>query len=335
MIHSSRPDKKQKKRISVRFLIFGVLFVVLVISGYLVFREGTLPVNAQNTTSVIFTIEPGESINSIIRRLKSEGLIRNRLVFYTVVRISGIEKRIQAGKFRLSPSMDAKTLAEELTHGTNDTWITIIEGLRKEEVAEEIKEHLGIPVIEITSRAREGYLFPDTYLVPAGITAEGLLREMSENYETKVTPAIIASARERGLSEEELIILASLVEREARSEAARRAVAAIMLRRLRENMPLQIDATVQYALGYSTAEKSWWRKRLTLDDLKIDHPYNTYKNTGLPPGPIASPSLLSIIAVAEADMDTPYLYYITGNDNKMYYAETYEKHQENIRKYLR
>lgn len=335
MITKEKPQLKAKRQPAPRLLVFLVVLVIVLLAGYLVYREGTLPVNAKNTTYKMFTITPGESMNSIIRRLESEGFIRNRLVFYSVIRIKGIEKKVQAGKFRLSPSMDAYTLAEELTHGTDDTWITIIEGLRKEEIAEKIKEELGIPVIEITSRAKEGYLFPDTYLVPAGITAEGMLQAMMNNFRAKVTPTILASARERGLSEEELIILASLVEREARSEEARRQVAAIMLRRLREDMPLQIDATVQYALGYDVNEKSWWRRGLTLEDLKIDHPYNTYVNKGLPPSPICSPSLLSIIAVAEASMDTPYLFYITGNDNRMYYAKDFEEHQENIRKHLR
>ncbi len=327
--------KKKGNPIALRLGIVGIVLFVLLLGAFLVYREGTLPVNAKNTTSKIFTIEPGEAIDKIIRRLESEGLIRNRLVFYTVIKQKGIDMKIQAGKFRLSPSMNAYTLAEELTHGTDDTWITVIEGLRKEEIAEEIKDKLGIPVIELASIAQEGYLFPDTYLFPSSTTAEEVIEAFNANYKAKVTPGIIAAGEDLGLSEKELITLASLVEREARSEEARRNVASIMLRRIQEDMPLQIDATVQYALGYDTAEKTYWKKNLTLADLEIDSPYNTYKNAGLPPGPICSPSLSSIIAVSEADPSTPYLFYITGNDNKMHYGRTLEEHNANIERYLK
>jgi UPF0755 protein len=326
--------KKKGNPIALRFIILGIVLLVILLSAFLIFREGSLPVNAKNTTSKIFTIEPGEAIDKIIRRLESDGLIRNRLVFYTVIKQKGIDIKIQAGKFRLSPSMDAYALAEELTHGTDDTWITVIEGLRKEEIAEEIKDKLGIPVIELASIGKEGYLFPDTYLFPSSTSAEEVIKAFNANYKTKVTPEIIASAQELGLTEPELIILASLVEREARSEEARRNVASIMLKRLQEDMPLQIDATVQYAHGYNTNEKTYWKKNLTFDDLEIDSPYNTYKNQGLPPGPICSPSLSSIIAVSEANPSTPYLFYITGNDNKMHYGRNLDEHNANIKRYL-
>ncbi len=326
--------KKKDNPIALRFIILGVVLFVILLGVFLISREGALPVNAKNTTSKIFTIEPGEPIDKIIRRLESEGLIRNRLVFYSVIKQKGIDVKIQAGKFRLSPSMDAYTLAEELTHGTDDTWITVIEGLRKEEIAEEIKDKLGIPVIELASIAEEGYLFPDTYLFPSSTTAEEVIEAFNANYKAKVTPGITSAAQELGLSEKELITLASLVEREARSDEARRNVASIMLRRISEEMPLQIDATVQYAIGYDTSEKSYWKKNLSFKDLEVDSPYNTYKNAGLPPGPICSPSLSSIIAVSEADPSTPYLYYITGNDNKMHYGRTLEEHNANIERYL-
>lgn len=317
-----------------KLLIFLLVIIIIGIAGLLIFREGTLPINSKNTTSKIFTIEPGEALNSIIRRLESEGYIRSRLAFYVVVRQKGIEKKIQAGRFRLSPSMDAYMLAEELTHGTDDTWVTVIEGLRKEEIAQVISKELNIPEVELTSIAKEGYLFPDTYLFPQTASAEAVVNAMYQNYKAKVSPDILASAQSNGLSEDELITLASLVEREARSDEARRAVASIMLRRIKEDMPLQVDASVQYVIGYYAPEKRWWKENLTFEDLKIESPYNTYTNPGLPPGPISSPSLSSIIAVSEATANTPYLFYITGKDGKMYYSEDYEGHQRNIERHL-
>jgi UPF0755 protein len=325
--------KNQSSGNTTRIFIFLLVVGIILLAGYLIFREGTLPVNEKNTATKIFVIPPGQALSTISKRLESEGLIRNRLVFFTVIKERGIDKKIQAGSYRLSPSMNAYTLAEELTHGTNDTWITIIEGQRKEEIADTVANTFGIKASEFIAAAKEGYLFPDTYLFPNQVTAEDITTALYKNYKTKVTPDILASAKENGLSEDDLITLASLVEREARTEESRRMVASILLHRIEEKMPLQIDATVQYVLGYDKEQKTWWRKGLTLDNLKFQSFYNTYVNPGLPPGPICSPSLSSIIAVSEADPNTPYLFYITGKDNKMHYAKTYEDHQKNIEVY--
>ena len=289
--------------------------------------------NEKNNTTKMFIIPPGQALSMISKRLESEGLIRNRLVFFTVIKEKGLDKKIQAGSYRLSPSMNAYTLAEALTHGTNDTWITVLEGQRKEEVAETVASTYGIKTAEFEAIVREGYLFPDTYLFPNQVTAEDINSALYKNYKSKVTPDILASAKEVGLTEDKLIILASLVEREARTEESRKQVASILLHRIAEKMPLQIDATVQYALGYDKEQKTWWRKGLTLDNLKFQSFYNTYVNQGLPPGPICSPSLSAIIAVSEANPNTPYLFYITGKDNKMHYAKTFEEHNKNIEIY--
>ena len=330
----NQTEKNKKPFFLSRLFILVIVIVFSAGAAFLFFREGTLAVQPQDTTAEIFTIESGEALNSVIRRLESEGLIRSRLVFYLVIKQLGIEREIQAGKFRLSPSMNAYTLAEELTHGTEDTWITVIEGLRKEEISEIISAELDIPAVEIESIAEEGYLFPDTYLFPQTASAEAVVDAMYQNYKQKVTPEMLEKADALGLDEDQLITLASLVEREARSQEAREAVASIMLRRIEEGMPLQVDATVQYALGYDPQQKTWWRKDLLFKDLEVDSPYNTYANPGLPPGPIASPSLSSIIAVTEATPNTPYLFYITGNDGRMYYAEDLDQHNVNIERHL-
>lgn len=316
-----------------RLFIFLLVVGIALLVGYLIFREGTLPVNSANKTEKTFVIPPGQVLSTISKRLESEGLIRNRLVFFIVIKERGIDKRIQAGSYRLSASMNAYNLAEALTHGTNDTWITVIEGQRKEEIADSVASTYGIKASEFIAAAREGYLFPDTYLFPNQVTAEEIVNTMYKNYKSKVTPDVLASAKENGLSEEQLITLASIVEREARTEESRRMVASILLHRIEEKMPLQIDATVQYVLGYDKEQKTWWRKGLSLDDLKFQSFYNTYVNPGLPPGPICNPSLSAIKSVSEADANTPYLFYITGKDNKMHYAKTFEEHNKNIAAY--
>ncbi len=317
-----------------KIAIFITILVVLALGGFLFYKEGMLPVNKSATESQIFVISPGEDLDSIINKLSKENLIRNRLIFYLIVKQKGIERKIQAGDFRLSKSMTAEEIADELTHGTIDVWVTVPEGLRKEEIAEIMATTFDIPETEFNELSDEGYLFPDTYLVPKNPTAQQIIDIMSANFESKFSDEIRQKAREKGMTEEELLIFASIIEKEA-FKHDKQQVADILYRRLQENYPLQVDATVQYALGYQASEKRWWKSRTTFADLEYNSPYNTYKNTGLPPAPISNPGIASIEAAAEADEDTPYLFYLHDQNGKTYYAKTYEEHQRNIEKYLR
>ena len=262
----------------------------------------------------MFLIKQGEPLNLIVNNLASEGLIRNKIVFYLIVKKLGIERKIQAGDFRISENMSAQEVASNLTHGTIDIWLTLIEGMRKEEMAQIISKTLDIPEIEIIRTTKEGYIFPDTYLVPRTATAEIVLSIINKNFESKFDEKLHTQAKNKKLTEKQVLILASLVEREARQSSTREKVAGIILKRYLADWPLQIDATVQYVLGYQPNEKSWWKKELTEDDLKIDSPFNTYKNKGLPPEPIANPSLSSIKAVINANENTPYWYYLTDKN---------------------
>lgn len=310
--------------------VFAVVFFGLI----LFYREGQLPVNKNNKESKIFVINQGEGLNAIVKKLSTEELIRSRIVFYLVVKQLGIEKKIQAGDFRLSQSMTAKQLAEGLTHGTVDEWVQIVEGLRKEEVAEIVSKKFSFTENEFNSLANEGYLFPDTYLIPRKASAKFIVSLLTNTFDQKYSPEFQQKATRLGLSRTQVVTLASIVEREARSKPSKNQVASILLKRIQKNMPLQVDATVQYVLGYRIREKTWWKKNLTTEDLKTDSPYNTYVHAGLPPGPICNPGIDAIDAVVNADLSTPYLFYITGNDNKMHYAATAEEHQKNIEKYL-
>ena len=137
-----------------QFLFIFIVIVATVI--YLIYREGTLPVDKTDNTPKIFKVEKGQSLNSITNNLSKEGLIRNKVVFYLIVKRLGIEKSIQAGEFQLAPSMNAETIAKSLTHGTVDTWVTIIEGLRKEEIAEILSQKFSISEVEFNKEAEEG-----------------------------------------------------------------------------------------------------------------------------------------------------------------------------------
>lgn len=309
------------------------LLIVVSISFYLFYKEGSLPVNKNNTTSKIFVVKQGEPLDTIVNGLDNEDLIRNKIVFYLVVKKLGIERKIQAGEFRLSPNMSAGEVANALTHGTLDIQITLIEGMRKEEMAQVISKTLDIPEIEIIRSTKEGYIFPDTYMFPKNATMDTVLSIIKNN--NKFADVIKTISKKSKLTEKEVFILASLVEREARQPATREKIAGIILKRYLADWPLDLDASLQYILGYQPLEKTWWKNNLTDEDKKIDSPYNTYKNKGLPPEPICNPSLSSIEAVLNANASTPYWYYLTDNNGVMHYSVTLEEHEANVQKYLR
>lgn len=316
-----------------RLIILLFVTVTIALVGWLIYKEGTLPINKTDKSTKIFVIQPGQGLNAIANNLAINKFIRNRIIFYLIIKSQGAERKIQAGDFRLSPSMNVFQIIEELQHGTLDIWVTIIEGLRKEEIAQILSQKFKIAEVDIIQKATEGYLFPDTYLIPTQANTEMILKIMEENFEKKFAP-IRNQVKELKLTEMEAVTLASLVEREARDKQDRPIVASIILKRLRNDWPLQIDASIQYALGYQTAEKTWWKQNLTEADLKIDSPYNIYKNPGLPPDPICNPGLASLEAVANADINTPYWYYISDKTGKMHYSKTLEEHNANIDKYL-
>ena len=150
------------KKMRIAFL----LILLVLLGAYFVFQEGSLPVDKTNAGSVIFVVHKGEGLYAITKRLATEGLIRSRLVFLFIAKQMGIEKNIQAGDFRLNKRMNASQVAEQLTHGTLDEWVTIIEGMRKEEIALKLKDQFPISEIKFVESAHEGQLFPDTYLIP-------------------------------------------------------------------------------------------------------------------------------------------------------------------------
>ena len=322
---------KSKNRIKTAFFVT----VLLILIGYVFFLEGSLPVNKNNKATKIFVVNQGESITSIIKKLYQADLIRSRLTFHAIVIQRGIEKSIQAGDFRLSPSMSAYKIAEALTHGTLDRWVTIIEGLRKEEIADIIDSNFDIPATEFINLAEEGYLFPDTYLIPKDATADTVISILKNNFNNKFSSEIKQRIAQLGLTEKEGLIIASLVEKEGRTDTDRPIIAGIILNRLDIGMKLDIDATIQYALGYQPEEKTWWKKNLTENDKLINSPYNTYRNAGLPPTPICNPGLSSITAVSNAKTNTSYLYYMHDNKGRAYFAETLEQHISNINRHLR
>lgn len=316
-----------------RFIVLILLLVIFTAGALLWWTQAIKPANSTDKRTVTFTIQKGETIRSIADNLQNQDLINSPVAFFLIARFGGLADNIQAGDFHLSPSMDIHTIINQLTHGTTDTWVQIPEGWRNEEIAHRISQELDIPENEFLKQAKEGYMFPDTYRLPKDASVAAVIATFHSNFEKRVTPELLAKAETKNLFLEELIIIASLVEREAKLTADRPLVASVILNRLKIGMKLDIDATVQYILGYQPEQKTWWKKNLTTDDLALESPYNTYLNAGLPPTAITNPGIAAIEAVVNAP-DTDYLFYVADINGKSHFAKTLEEHNDNVAKYV-
>lgn len=315
-----------------KFKVVILLLIFFALGFFVWWKNGTSPANSLDKTPTIFIVRKNEGVREIANNLKQQGLIRDPIVFFLLVRQLGFDKKIQAGDFRLNPSMNASEIANGLTHGTLDIWITVPEGQRADEIADTLAQN--IPSYKESWRnslsVNEGYLFPDTYLIPRDADINLILTLFKNNFDAKFES--IKNLKSTNLTDRETIIVASLVEREAKFEKDRPLVASVIENRLGLGMRLQIDATVQYLLGYQKDEKSWWKKDLTFEDLKINSPYNTYTNAGVPPTPISNPGL-SAITSAINPAKTNYLYYISDKQGNLRFSETLEGQNENIKNY--
>lgn len=311
------------------------MFLVLILIGIGIWNWWNTQFTALNKDIAYrtFVVTKGQSLSDVAVKLEAQKFIRADWAFTQRAKKYGLENSLQAGSYKLSASMSVGEIIQTLQQPAGDLWITLLEGWRIEEMAEKLQRDLGIDQNKFLEFAVEGYMFPDTYLFPKEIIAKQVVNTLKKTFETKFTQDIRAGIRAQGLTEEEGIILASIVEREARSDEVRKMVAGILLKRLKIGMGLNADATIQYILGYQPKEKSWWKRSLTYDDLKVASPYNTYIHAGLPPTPIANPSLSSLRAVANADASTPYLYYYHDLQGRSHYAKTLEEHNANVAKY--
>src|SRR3989338_10578940 len=295
-----------------------ILIILLLIFGTALFLWWNQAIKAPNPLddkTVSFSIQKGENARSIALRLEQQKVIRSALAFFIQARFGGLSDKIQAGDFLLNPGMNMTEVADTLTHGTMDIRITIPEGFRNEQIAMIIAKEFSIPEATFLQSAKEGYMFPDTYFLPKDATTKEIADLFLINFNKKIASLDQNKMKSHNLTLDKLLIIASMVEREAKHAQDRPLIASVILNRLSIGMKLDIDATVQYALGFQTAEKSWWKTNLTLEDLAIDSPYNTYRNQGLPPTPIANPGLDVISAVLDAP-DTDYLYYIADKNGK-------------------
>ena len=312
-------------------LLFLPLLVAFVIAAAAVwFYINVQPVSDKNTFTN-FIIAKGSSASQVGNKLVNAGLIKNALAFKIYIQFTGQSGSLQSGEFRLSPSFSLFQNITALFSGPVELWVTIPEGLRREEVAAKFAVALGKDNVFTdeflqVSKGKEGYLFPDTYLFPTEASASAIVKKMTDTFIAKTQKLITKGS---SLTFSESVILASIIERETKTDAERPVVAGILMNRIEDGMPLQVDASVQYAVG---TLKNWW-PILSLADLKVDSRYNTYKYQGIPPSPIANPGLSSLTA-AFTPTANDYWYYIHDSKGQIHYAKTLTEHNANIAKYL-
>lgn len=284
-----------------------------------------------------FRIEDGERLGTLLDRLESDGLIQNAAAVRWHYRFFGKEAPVPTGTYLLDPSKNGNEVLNEILHGEAVRQMVLFrEGIWQEEVAAILEEKQvasaektlelskkpdsleDLPPFILPSKGLEGYLYPETYDLPPLIGAEPALQRMLREFEKRVYEPL---GKPEPAKLRAWVIIGSMVELEAKLDSERKRIAGVIYNRLLKGMPLQIDATVHYALKQ--------RRLLTYEDYRIDHPYNTYKIPALPPGPICSPRAESVIAASQPEKHNFY-YYVAMPDGSHRFAKTYEEHLANV-----
>lgn len=314
-------------------ILFFFVFVISVFCAggyYFVKYQIGVPLNKQGTEQM-FIIEKGDGLDKIADNLKENGLIRSKIWFTSYIFYKGLAARLQAGEYYLGPNLSIIQLANKIFQGDvipGEIKITIPEGFNLKKIDARLAEAGLIGPGELAQQTQlEGYLFPDTYQFSKEMKLDEIIEIMKENFNQKLDDDLRNEIEKQEKTIEQIIIMASLIEKEVAVYEDRRVVSGIFWNRLTDSYPLQSCATIAYALG-----KDKWI--YSVEDTKIDSPYNTYQNTGLPPGPICNPGLLSIKAAVYPE-ETDYNFFLSKPDGETVFSLTFEEHQANMAKYLR
>lgn len=307
------------KRLGKLILFFSLL--ILIFGWYLIFGRKT-------PSDIDLVINKGQSLISISQLLSNSNATSHPRLFWIYALTTRTQNQIRAGQFHIPQGSNIPSILSVLSQGGRDDYqLTITPGTRVEEITDLSQEfrqdYLG----------KIGFLFPETYLVPRSYDSHQLWQIISSEFEKNLKS--VSENLTTSLSTEKSIILASLLEREAKTLQDKKIVAGIIQNRLEINMPLQIDATVQFARDslYPPKDGNYWRP-VTKAQLQIESPFNTYQNNGLPPAPICNPGLNSINAALHPTV-SDYLFYISDNTGNLHFAKTLNEHNQNINTYLR
>jgi len=336
-------------------LFFIIIFIVVIVPalGYWYFNFAVAR-PSQLDKETTFEIKKGESVSEIALDLYRKNAINSDFLFNLYVIANGYDKNIQAGEYSIQPGSSIKELAQLFQHGITDRRITFLEGWRVEEYAREaVRNFPNIDYVDFVSKAKvyEGMLYPDTYYFREDVEEDEIIQRLKQTFDEKTLELLNdESVSKTGLNKEQVLVFASILEREISNPDDRPVVAGILIKRWKEGMKIDADATTQYAVAdaklCSNASQNtcvvkpeeinkfdWWDQELTVDDLECDSQFNTRKYVGLPPAPISSTSVSAITAVINSK-DSPYYYYLSDKQGVTRFARTLEEHNQNVSTYL-
>ncbi len=286
-------------------------------------------------------IPKGATYKQTVDILAGENLIRDKKIFLILGRLTGADRKIRAGFYSIWPNMSpwdifkiirkGKIIEYEVKVLEGDSLLEIADAFSRagianhDEVLKISKDPEFLSSHNIEAPSIEGFVFPDTYMIPKGVKAEDALGSMIERMREKYSGGLVEKTEKTGMTETEVLTLASIIEKEAVADSERTLISAVYHNRLKKHMPLQADPTSIYGIKSS-------KEKITKADLQRKTPYNTYMIKGLPPGPIASPGLKSIIAALNP-ADVPYLYFVSNNDGTHIFSVTLSQHAEAVRAY--
>ncbi|MBI5254185.1 endolytic transglycosylase MltG [Candidatus Falkowbacteria bacterium] len=306
-----------------------IILLIIVITLLII----TLKFNISRDIGVAqtFVIEKGQGLSEIAHNLVQQKIINHQFGFEFYAIITGNYKTLLAGKFFLPQKISIKDLVKILTNEKFmqlETEITIIEGWDKNEIADYLEQKQLVDKKTFLKAAAdlEGFLYPDTYRIYQATTADEIIKKMLDNFNTKLTVDLKNKIEQQHKTTLQILTMASIIEKEMTGLENRKIASGIFWKRIKEGHPLQSDATINYITQKGMIQPNY-------ADLEIENPYNTYKNYGLPPGPICNPSIEAIIAAIEPT-STPYYYFLTTKAGTVIFSKTYDEHLKNKQKYL-
>lgn len=310
------------------FILFFCLFGIFIFFWAVIH----LPKDLVSTETKTFSVKKGEGTKEISINLEKEGLIRFGPLFRIYTVSQGVARKLQAGEYILSPSMTIPQIVEKLISGdVIKEKITIIEGWNLRDIGAYLENKGMFRAEELEKlyemRELEGFLFPDTYEIKKGASLEEIIRKMQDNFKKKLTSDLRNEIKRQNKTMFEIITMASLIEKEVRTLKDKKLVSGILWKRLEAGIPLQVDATITYITGKKTT-------KVSIEEIQIDSPYNTYKYQGLPKGPICNPGLESILAVLYPE-DSEYWYYLSTPEGETIFSKTLQEHNYAKSKYLK
>jgi len=325
--------------------IFLIILTIVILAGFFGLGGIYFSKNSNSTESVIFSVEKGEGSKEIALNLEKKGLIWWEPLFRAYVLITGYSKKLQAGSYELNPSMNVPQIVRKFVSGdTLKIKITIPEGFNLKQIEDEFSLELPRPALgrffaadfksefdflndAPAGASLEGFLFPDTYILELLIDDKEIAESFLKNFNNKLTQDFRVEIKKQNKKIFEIVTMTSLIEKEVKTKEDKEIVSGILWKRLKNNIPLQVDATI----GYITGKKS---TEISIDETKIDSPYNTYRYLGLPKGPICNPGIESILA-AIYPQNSQYWYYLSTPEGKTIFSKTLEEHNIAKAKYLK